>query len=100
MKKLLTFLACMGVSASAATLKIAALAPEGTNWANTMKEFSKEVKKVTNGKVKDAYKSAYDTAIERLSDPDYYPPSAGTPAAKIISLHLINNGIENPLSIK
>ena len=52
MKKLLTFLACMGVSASAATLKIAALAPEGTNWANTMKEFSKEVKKATNGKVK------------------------------------------------
>ena len=41
---------------------------------------------ITNGKVKDAYKSAYDTAIERLSDPDYYPPSAGTPAAKIISV--------------
>ena len=55
---------------------------------------------ITNSKVKDAYKSAYETAIERLSDPDYYPPSAGTPAAKIISLHLINNGIENPLSIK
>ena len=40
---------------------------------------------ITNSKVKDAYKSAYETAIERLSDPDYYPPSAGTPAAKIIS---------------
>ena len=44
---------------------------------------------ITNSKVKDAYKSAYETAIERLSDPDYYPPSAGTPAAKIISLGII-----------
>ena len=45
---------------------------------------------ITNSKVKDAYKSAYETAIERLSDPDYYPPSAGTPAAKIISHALID----------
>ena len=35
-----------------------------------------------------AYLSAYETAKERLGDPDYYPPSAGTPAAKIISLSL------------
>ena len=45
----------------------------------------------TNSKVKDAYKSAYETAIERLSDPDYYPPSAGTPAAKIISAFSLTN---------
>ena len=51
-----------------------------TSWAN-----------ITNSKVKDAYKSAYETAIERLSDPDYYPPSAGTPAAKIISAFSLTN---------
>ena len=44
---------------------------------------------ITKSKVKDAYKSAYETAIERLSDPDYYPPSAGAPAAKIISLFVM-----------
>ena len=31
---------------------------------------------ITKRKVKDAYKAAYETAIERLSDPDYYPPKA------------------------
>ena len=44
--------------------------------------------KISNKEVKAAYQTAYDTAIERLTDPDYYPPSAGTPAAKIIS-HLL-----------
>lgn len=38
--------------ANAATLKIAALAPEGTNWAETLKDFAKEVKQKTSGKVK------------------------------------------------
>ena len=37
------------------------------------------------------YQSAYDTAKERLADPDYYPPNAGTPAAKIISLRMIHD---------
>jgi hypothetical protein len=46
--------------------------------------------KITNKKVKAAYQVAYDTAIERLSDLDYYPPSAGTPAAKIISHSLFD----------
>lgn len=36
----------------AVTLKIAALVPEGTNWAKTIKKMSKEVKKATDGKVK------------------------------------------------
>ena len=35
--------------------------------------------------IRKVYQSAYEAAKERLSDPDYYPPSAGTPAAKIIS---------------
>jgi hypothetical protein len=46
--------------------------------------------KITDKKVKAAYQAAYDTAIERLSDPDYYQPSAGTPAAKIISFSLFD----------
>ena len=37
------------------------------------------------------YQSAYDTAKERLTDPDYYPPSAGAPAAKIVSLGLLDS---------
>lgn len=40
------------VSVQAVTIKIAAIAPEGTNWANTIKRMSKEVKKATGGKVK------------------------------------------------
>ena len=28
---------------------------------------------------------------ERLIDPEFYPPSAGTPAAKIISLMMMDN---------
>ena len=42
--------------------------------------------KIEGTKLGDVYQSAYDTAKERLLDPDFYPPSAGTPAAKIISL--------------
>ena len=37
---------------SAITLKIGALAPDGSNWANTIKDMGKEVKKATGGKVK------------------------------------------------
>lgn len=42
----------MSLVAQAVTIKIAALAPEGTNWAKTIKSFAKEVKKKTDGKVK------------------------------------------------
>jgi hypothetical protein len=42
--------------------------------------------KISDTKLGEVYQSAYDTAKERLLDPDFYPPSAGTPAAKIISL--------------
>jgi TRAP-type C4-dicarboxylate transport system substrate-binding protein len=38
--------------AIAVTIKIAALVPEGTNWAKTIKKMSKEIKKATDGKVK------------------------------------------------
>lgn len=52
MKALL--LACLLIPtfANAVTLKIAALAPTGTNWANTIDNMAKEVKKATGGKVK------------------------------------------------
>ncbi len=42
----------MSASVNAITLKIGAIAPEGTNWANTIKDMSKEVKKATGGEVK------------------------------------------------
>jgi hypothetical protein len=45
---------------------------------------------ITDDGVRAAYKSAYNLAKERLSDRDFYPPSAGTPAAKIISLSLLD----------
>lgn len=34
------------------TLKLAALAPEGTNWAKSLKKFSREVKRKTDGEVR------------------------------------------------
>jgi TRAP-type C4-dicarboxylate transport system substrate-binding protein len=52
MKLLLVGLLLIPTIASSVTLKIAALAPEGTNWAKTIKNMAKEVKKKTNGKVK------------------------------------------------
>ena len=36
------------------------------------------------------FQSAYDLAKTRLEDPDFYPPSAGTPAAKILSFSLLD----------
>ena len=47
--------------------------------------------KMNGTKLREVYQSAYDTAKERLLDPDFYPPSAGTPAAKIISLMMTEN---------
>jgi hypothetical protein len=47
--------------------------------------------KIEGMKLGVVYQSAYDTAKERLLDPDFYPPSAGTPAAKIISLMMSDN---------
>ena len=40
---------------------------------------------IQDDNLRKVYQSAYETAKERLTDPDYYPPSAGAPAAKIIS---------------
>ncbi|CAI8266593.1 MAG: Uncharacterised protein [Euryarchaeota archaeon UBA443] len=47
--------------------------------------------KISDTKLGQVYQSAYETAKERLIDPEFYPPSAGTPAAKIISLMMMDN---------
>ncbi len=52
MKSLLLGLLLLPTISSAVTIKIAALAPEGTNWSKTIKEMAREVKKKTDGKVK------------------------------------------------
>ncbi|MDD0851559.1 TRAP transporter substrate-binding protein DctP [Halobacteriovorax sp. GB3] len=39
-------------SAHAVTLKVGVLAPEGTNWAKSLKKMAKEIKEATNKKVK------------------------------------------------
>ena len=65
--------------------------PDGNDMKSVLGALEVAWANITNSKVKDAYKSAYETAIERLNDPDYYPPSAGTPAAKIISNSLFDD---------
>ena len=45
---------------------------------------------MTDPEVISAYQVAYDTAKERLLDPDTYAPNAGAPAAKIISLSILD----------
>jgi len=52
MRLLLLSLLIIPTIAQAVSIKIAALAPEGTNWAKTIQSMAKEVKKATDGKVK------------------------------------------------
>ena len=40
------------VQAAPKTIKFATLAPDGTTWMNSMREFSKEVENKTEGRVK------------------------------------------------
>lgn len=49
---LLIWLLVSSATGYAVTLKVAVLAPEGTNWANNLKKMAKDVKKATDGKVK------------------------------------------------
>lgn len=46
------FISLVSFSASSNSLKISTLAPEGTTWANNLKDLAKQVKKATKGKVK------------------------------------------------
>ena len=54
MKKIISllFISLLLPAAHALTIKVAVLTPEGTSWAKSLKEMTKEVKKATNGKVK------------------------------------------------
>ena len=58
--------------------------------ARTLKTLESVWSSTEDDMIRKVYQSAYDTAKERLTDPDYYPPSAGAPAAKVISLLLLD----------
>jgi hypothetical protein len=58
--------------------------------ARTLKTLESVWSSIEDNVIRKVYQSAYDTAKERLTDPDYYPPSAGAPAAKVISLVLLD----------
>ncbi len=49
--KLFFLLLCLSLSAVAAPIKIATLAPEGTTWGNSLKKFANEVNTATGGAV-------------------------------------------------
>ncbi|MEO1203236.1 MAG: TRAP transporter substrate-binding protein DctP [Pseudomonadota bacterium] len=57
MKRLLILLAIagLGVNANAATLKIATVTPEGSQWMQDMRESAAEIKERTNGRVQIKY---------------------------------------------
>jgi len=46
--------------------------------------------KVTDEDILSTYASTFEIAIERLMQPEPYLPNAGAPAAKIISLSLLD----------
>lgn len=53
MKTMILIIICLFTTSSfAVKIKLATIVPKGTSWANTLKAFSKEVKKETNKKVK------------------------------------------------
>jgi TRAP-type transport system periplasmic protein len=51
MKILFLLLLIFSVKLSASTIKIAAIAPEGSNWANTIRDMSQEIKQATKNKI-------------------------------------------------
>ena len=57
----------------------------------TLKLLEENWSKIEGTPIGEIYQSAYDMAKVRLTDPDFYPPSAGTPAAKIIALLMIDD---------
>ena len=64
---------------------------EGENvMARALKTLESIWASIEDDEIRKVYQSAYDTAKKRLTNPDYYPPSIGTPAAKVISLVLLD----------
>ena len=57
----------------------------------TLKLLEENWSKIEGTRIGEIYQSAYDMAKVRLMDSDFYPPSAGTPAAKIIALSMIDD---------
>ena len=57
----------------------------------TLELLEKQWSKIVGTNLEQIFQSAYDLAKTRLEDPGFYSPSAGTPAAKIISLSLLDN---------
>jgi TRAP-type C4-dicarboxylate transport system substrate-binding protein len=51
MKILTLIMLILSFELSASTIKIAAIAPEGSNWANTIRDMSQEIKQATKNKV-------------------------------------------------
>lgn len=63
----------------------------GMSDLNSIAKFMEKVwENISDSEVKSAYNSAYEMAKERLNNPGAYVPNAGTPAAKIISLSLLD----------
>ena len=63
---------------------------DGDDIASIQNALEKSWSKIIDDEIKSVYQSTYDLAKTRLANPDFYPPSAGTPAAKIISLSLLD----------
>lgn len=57
----------------------------------TLELLEKQWSKIVGTNLERTFQSAYDLAKTRLQDSGFYSPSAGTPAAKIISLSLLDN---------
>ena len=63
----------------------------GEDVAKTVLETLKRTwSKVTDEDILSTYTSTFEIAIERLMQPEPYLPNAGAPAAKIISLSLLD----------
>ena len=61
----------------------------------TLELLEKQWSNIVGTNLEQIFQSAYDLAITRLKDNDSYPPSAGTPAAKIFALSLLDWKISN-----
>ena len=57
----------------------------------TLEFLEKKWSEIVGTNLEQIFQSAYELAKTRLEDSGFYSPSAGTPAAKLISLSLIDN---------
>ena len=64
--------------------------PDGNDAKSILGALERAWDKITDKEVKSAYLPAYETAKEKMKDTDAYTPGASGPAAKIISLSLLD----------